>query len=181
MIYASSMFACWNIYFNVTVICLFVMCVSLSLWLVRLALFTLSPPSPDSSLGMTVIMHMAQQLQVWPYTSLILLRGGIRRPFWKPTNPYSTAKALTMISRWTRGWSGDSNRANELYEQRGEVNKAACLLGGRSLEGGDAFSHVAQQLNHGLNFWNSPTRFKKKWGSARPCNDDKKSLCSLLP
>lgn len=146
---------------------MFVMRVSLSFWLVRLALFTLPPPSPDSSSGMTVIMHMAQQLQVWPHTSLILLSGGMRQPFWKPTNPYSAARALTMIWDWTREWSGDGNWMNELYEQRGElitlwVPREVCR------EGGDAFSNGAQQLSHGLIFETHPQDLRRNRFSTPP-------------
>lgn len=71
------MFSCWNRHFNGIDVfkhaCLQCVCVSRSVWFVRLALFTLSPPSPDSSLGMTAITHMPEQLRVrpahFPYSS----------------------------------------------------------------------------------------------------------------
>lgn len=85
---------------------------------VSAALFTLSPPSSDSSSGVTVIMRVSQQLQVCPHTSCILLRGGIRQPLSKPTNPYSAAKPPTMSS--AERWDG----AAAASEQTGELIKA---------------------------------------------------------
>lgn len=78
-----------------------------------------SPPPPDSSLALTVIMHVAQQLQAWPHTSLILLRGGTGQPFLKANKPpFSAARARTMIWRRARGWSGDRMR------------RMNCMMGG---------------------------------------------------
>lgn len=147
------MCACWNS--HVSGIFKSV-CVSGGLWLVRLALFTLSPPSPDSSLGMTAIMHMPQQLQVRP----------THFPILQPTNPHSAAKALTMISGWTRGWSGESKWANGPYEQRGGVNKASLSPEG----GGDAFSRGAQEAetNHGLNFLTRQQDLRRNWFNTPP-------------
>lgn len=64
-------------------------------------------------------MRVSQQLQVCPHTSCILLRGGIRQPLSKPTNPYSAAKSPTMSS--AECWDG----AAAASEQAGESIKAA--------------------------------------------------------
>lgn len=79
-----------------------------------------SPPPPDSSLALTVIMHVAQQLQVRPHTFLILLRGGNGQSFLKANKPpFSAARARTMIWRRARGMKWRQNEANELYDGRG--------------------------------------------------------------
>lgn len=107
---------------------------------VRSDWLTPSPPPSDSSLGVTVIMPVSQQLQVCPHTYCILLRGRIRQLLSKPTNPYSDANALTMIS--AQRWDGAA-AANEAFEQTEEVNK------GRASPGEDAFSGGTQQPNPG--------------------------------
>lgn len=144
------MSACWNSHFNVRGMfkCACLQCVRLCepLTCQISSLHTVSALSwiltgDDSDYADTPAANKCSQ-----HTSPFLLRGGSGQPLWKPTNPYSTANALTMISGWTRGWSGESKRANEPYEQRGELIRHLCSRGGRSLEGGDAFSCGAQQL-----------------------------------
>lgn len=68
-------------------------------------------------------MRVSQQLQVCPHTSCILLRGGIRQPLSKPTNPYSAAKSPTMSS--AECWDAVAAAA-AASEQAGELIKPGC-------------------------------------------------------
>lgn len=83
-------------------------------------------------------------------------------------NPYWAAKALTMISGWTRGWSGESKKgANRPHEQTcggGELIRRLCPWGGRSLVGGDAFSRggTTAENEPWAQFFNTSLRFKTK-------------------
>ena len=110
------------------------------------------------------------------HTPLILLRGGSRQPVWKPTSPYSAGKALTMISGWPRGWSGESKWVSGPYEQRGELIRRLCPQGGTRCP--QSWGTTAE-TDHGLNFWTHQRDFEEEIGSARPRNDDKKSLFTV--
>ena len=155
-------------------VCSVCVCDRASLWLVRLALFTLPPPPLASSLGMTAIMRMAPAAnKCGQHTSLILLRGGTRAAALNANKPPFSCQKLWQ---WSRVEQGDEVERGKWAigatwtERRGELIRPP-LSQGRSLtEGGDAFSRGTRQLEliHGLNFWTRQQDLRRNWFSTPP-------------
>lgn len=144
------MFGCWNSHFNVTDT--FKHVCAQCVWLCEPLTCQISPLYTVSALSWFLTgddsdyAYAPAANKCGQHTSLILVRGGRMQALWKPTNPYSADRALTLISGWTRGWSGESQWANGLYEQRKELIRRLCPQWSCSSEGGNACSCGAQQL-----------------------------------
>lgn len=158
------------------------MCLSGSLRLVRLALFALSPPSPDSSLGMmTATTRMPQQLQVQPTHFPYSPAGRKWAPALKASKPLFSHKSLDKDPRPSEGMKWRKQMGEQASWIVGELIRRLCLQGGRSPEGGDAFSHGTQQMkwSTSLIFQLNSSKVLEGIGSTRPCNADKKSLFTV--
>ena len=152
-------------------------CERASLWLVRLALFTLPPPSPASSPGMTVIMRTAPAAnKCGQHTSLILLRGGggTRAAALNANKPPFSCQKLWQWSRaeqgdevergkWAMGatWTGGGGVIRPPLSQ----GRSLARRGRRCLQSRDT---TTRKTIHGLNFWTRRRDLRRNWFSTPP-------------
>lgn len=111
---------------------------------VRLTCLMLSLPSPDSSLGMTVIMHMLEQLLVHRAHFAYSSEGSMQAAPFRANKPLFSCQSCDK----DLGMKWGKQMGEWPIWTEGELIRHLCPQGGHSLRGGNDFSGGEQQKNN---------------------------------
>lgn len=159
----------WQTYLNVPVWHCGCMCDTGSLWLVRLALFIWSPPSPDSSLRMIAATSTANTLPLFFW-------GGEVGSRLKANKLLFSCQSSDKDLGLNEGMKWKKQMSEQAIWTEGELIRCLYPEGGRS--------HLEEMPS--VMKWTSlifelTNENQKEIGLTHPHTNGKKSLCSLLP